>query len=122
MLSVIVPAYNEELLIGRTLRALRAAGGALGQPFEVIVVDDASTDRTAAIAAEHGARVLSVHNRQIAATRNAGARAEEKAMQGDRASMNQDKRDISKEERALNHDRTDIQNDRQQLVKDRTAH
>ena len=75
MLSVIVPAYNEELLIGRTLRALRAAGGALGQPFEVIVVDDASTDRTAAIAAEHGARVLSVRNRQIAATRNAGAHA-----------------------------------------------
>jgi glycosyltransferase involved in cell wall biosynthesis len=73
--SFIVPAYNEELLIGRTLRALRDAGAVLGRPFEIVVADDASTDRTAAIAREHGARVVPVHNRQIAATRNAGARA-----------------------------------------------
>ena len=75
MLSFIVPAYNEEILIGSTLAALNDAGAALGQPFEVVVVDDASTDRTAAIAAEHGARVVPAQNRQIAATRNAGARA-----------------------------------------------
>ena len=75
MLSFIVPAFNEESLIGGTLKALNDAGAALGQPFEVVVVDDASTDRTAAIAAEHGARVVPVQNRQIAATRNAGARA-----------------------------------------------
>src|SRR5262249_58691220 len=66
---------NEELLIGRTLMALANAGSALGQPFEVVVADDASTDRTAVIAREHGARVVSVQDRQIAATRNAGARA-----------------------------------------------
>ncbi|MEP7302752.1 MAG: glycosyltransferase, partial [Caldimonas sp.] len=42
---------------------------------EVIVVDDASTDRTAALAAAAGARVVPVALRQIAATRNAGARA-----------------------------------------------
>jgi glycosyltransferase involved in cell wall biosynthesis len=75
MLSVIIPAYNEELLLGQTLRAANDAAGALGEPFEVIVVDDASTDRTAAIAVEHGARVVPVAHRQIAATRNAGARA-----------------------------------------------
>jgi glycosyltransferase involved in cell wall biosynthesis len=74
VLSFIVPAYNEELLIGGTLEALNDAGTALGQPFEVVVADDASTDRTAAIAAEHGARVVPVQNRQIAATRNAGAK------------------------------------------------
>jgi glycosyltransferase involved in cell wall biosynthesis len=67
-------ACNEELLIGRTLRALNDAGFALGQPFEVVVVDDASTDRTAAIARKHGARVVPVQNRQISATRNAGAK------------------------------------------------
>jgi glycosyltransferase involved in cell wall biosynthesis len=39
------------------------------------VVDDASTDRTAAIATEHAVRVVPVRNRHIAATRNAGARA-----------------------------------------------
>jgi glycosyltransferase involved in cell wall biosynthesis len=75
VVSFIVPAYNEELLIGRALQALRDAGSALGQPFEMVVADDASTDRTAAIAREHGARVVAVANRQIAATRNAGARA-----------------------------------------------
>jgi glycosyltransferase involved in cell wall biosynthesis len=75
MISFIIPAYNEEQLLGRTLTALVAAAQPLGQPFEVVVVDDASTDSTAAIAREMGARVVPVHNRQIAATRNAGARA-----------------------------------------------
>src|SRR5262249_51904043 len=74
MLSFIVPAYNEQLLIGRTLGALHAAAGALREPYEVIVADDASTDETAAIAHAHGAQVVSVNHRQIAATRNAGAR------------------------------------------------
>lgn len=75
MISFIVPAYNEELLLGRTLDAIGAAAQATGEPFEMIVVDDASTDRTAAIAVEHGARVVPVHYRQISRTRNAGARA-----------------------------------------------
>jgi glycosyltransferase involved in cell wall biosynthesis len=74
MISFIIPAYNEEQLLGRTLTALTATARTLGQPFEVVVVDDASTDRTAAIAHEHGARVVPVEHRQIAATRNAGAR------------------------------------------------
>ena len=46
----------------------------MGHSFEVVVVDDASSDRTAAIAHDHGARVIAVSHRQIAATRNAGAR------------------------------------------------
>lgn len=75
MISFIIPAYNEEPLLGRTLAAIDAAARALGEPYEMVVADDASTDRTAAIALAHGARVVSVHNRQIAATRNAGARA-----------------------------------------------
>jgi glycosyltransferase involved in cell wall biosynthesis len=75
MISFVIPAHNEERLLGRTLHSIFASAAASGEPFEVIVVDDASTDGTAAIAREHGARVLSVQNRQIAATRNAGARA-----------------------------------------------
>ena len=39
----------------------------------MIVVDDASTDRTGTIAEEHGAALVSVAHRQIAATRNSGA-------------------------------------------------
>lgn len=74
MISFIVPAHNEERLLGRTLDAIDDAARSLGVPTEFIVVDDASTDRTAAIAREHGARVVSVRHRQIAATRNAGAR------------------------------------------------
>lgn len=75
MISFIVPAHDEERLIAATLETIRASAHELGEAFELIVVDDASTDRTAKIAAEHGARVLSVSHRQIAATRNAGARA-----------------------------------------------
>lgn len=74
MISFIIPAYNEEQLLGRTLNALNHAARAAEKQFEVLVVDDDSTDRTAAIAHEHGARVVSVRCRQIAATRNAGAR------------------------------------------------
>ena len=73
-ISFIVPAYNEEQLLGRTLGAFDQAARVLGEPFEVIVVDDASADRTAAIAQAHGARVVAVKCRQIAATRNAGGR------------------------------------------------
>jgi glycosyltransferase involved in cell wall biosynthesis len=80
MISFIVPAHNEEQLLATTLVALRAAAEALGQAFEILVVDDASTDRTAEIAREHGARVVAVSHRQIAATRNAGARAAEGEM------------------------------------------
>lgn len=72
-LSFIVPAHNEARLIGSTLSALHAAAVAVGRSYEVIVVDDASTDRTAAIALEAGARVVVVNHRHIAATRNSGA-------------------------------------------------
>lgn len=74
-ISFIVPAYNEERYLGRTLSAIEQATRGLGEPVEVIVVDDDSTDRTAAIATEHEARVVAVQCRQIAATRNAGAKA-----------------------------------------------
>jgi glycosyltransferase involved in cell wall biosynthesis len=74
MISFIVPAYNEERGLGRTLAAIHATASDLGEPYELIVVDDASTDGTAMIAEAAGARVEHVHYRQIASTRNAGAR------------------------------------------------
>ena len=74
MISFIIPAYNEERLLGPTLRALHTAARAVGEPYEVIVADDDSSDRTAAVAEDCGARVIRVAHRQIAATRNAGAR------------------------------------------------
>lgn len=75
MLSFIVPAHNEEHELPATLQALREAGDAAGEPYEIVLVDDASTDATARIAAAQGARVVSANLRQIAAVRNAGARA-----------------------------------------------
>ena len=75
MISFIVPAHNEEELLGRTLTTLRDAAERLAQPFEMIVVDDASTDSTRAVADEHGATVVNVSLRQIGMVRNAGARA-----------------------------------------------
>lgn len=75
LVSFIIPAWNEEAVLGRTLAALEAAARSLAVRHETIVVDDASTDRTAEIAREHGTRVLSVNHRQMARTRNAGAKA-----------------------------------------------
>jgi glycosyltransferase involved in cell wall biosynthesis len=75
VISFIVPAYNEEELLGATLHALHAAAAAVGEGYEIVVADDASRDATASIARCCGARVIEVEHRQIAATRNAGARA-----------------------------------------------
>jgi len=72
--SIVVPAHNEARLLPATLEALAAAVGSIDLPTELIVVDDASTDETAAIAAAAGARVISVEARKISAVRNAGAR------------------------------------------------
>ena len=74
MISFIVPAYNEETLIARTLAALKQAAQEIGEAYEIIVADDASADRTADLARAHGSRVIEVNCRQISATRNAGAR------------------------------------------------
>src|SRR5688572_5766482 len=74
MISFIVPAWNEAGLIGATLDALHAAARALNEPYEIVVADDGSTDETAAIAGRHGAHVVKVAHRQIAATRNSATR------------------------------------------------
>jgi dolichyl-phosphate beta-glucosyltransferase len=47
-LSVIVPAYNEEAAIARTIETLHARLGALGRAYEIVVVDNGSVDGTVA--------------------------------------------------------------------------
>lgn len=74
MISFIVPAYNEEIYIEKTLRAIQLAAEQVGEPFEIIVANDASTDQTPAIALKMGAIVVNGAHRQIAATRNSGAK------------------------------------------------
>jgi GT2 family glycosyltransferase len=70
--SVIVPAHESAVPLAECLAALAAARPA---PAEVIVVDDASADATAAVARAAGARLLSLSRRSgPAAARNHGAR------------------------------------------------
>jgi glycosyltransferase involved in cell wall biosynthesis len=76
--SVVIPAYNEEKYLPRLLQSIEVAranysGGS--KLIEVIVADNDSTDRTAEIAVAHGARVVRVSKRCIAAARNGGGRA-----------------------------------------------
>jgi len=58
-LSVVIPAYNEETRLPASLEALGAwlSGRTEALSAEVLVVDDGSTDRTAARAAETGRRL-----------------------------------------------------------------
>ena len=75
-LSVIVPAFNEEQMIGASLAAIRdamTAAGALGWSSELIVCDNNSSDRTAEIASQMGAEIVFEPVNQISRARNAGA-------------------------------------------------
>ncbi|HUQ24203.1 MAG TPA: glycosyltransferase [Burkholderiales bacterium] len=72
-ISVIVPAFNEEKLLGATLECIRAA--TTGLDPELIVCDNNSTDRTAEIARAAGATVVFEPLNQISRARNAGAAA-----------------------------------------------
>jgi glycosyltransferase involved in cell wall biosynthesis len=77
-ISIIVPAYNEEKLIGATLRHIdeaRAAFSVRGWSSEVIVCDNNSTDGTAELARAAGAKVIFEPVNQIARARNSGAGA-----------------------------------------------
>jgi len=75
--SLVVPAYNEEVLLPRLLATVARAraryhGGA--EAIEVIVADDTSTDGTARVARDWGAVVVPVQARRIGGARNGGAR------------------------------------------------
>ena len=77
-ISVVVPAFNEERLLGESLAQIKSAANAFalrGWGFELIVCDNNSTDRTAEIAHAAGATVVFEPVNQIARARNSGASA-----------------------------------------------
>lgn len=68
-ISVIIPAYNEEKYLPRTLASLKKLDR---KPDEIIVVDGGSTDSTAKVARAHGATVITVAHRGIGFARDKG--------------------------------------------------
>jgi glycosyltransferase involved in cell wall biosynthesis len=76
-LSVVVTVLNEAETIEELYRRTVAALEPLERPFEVIVVDDGSTDETPAVVEQAGARLVAQPARGPNAARNAGARAAE---------------------------------------------
>ena len=77
-ISLVIPAFNEERLLGATLERINAARvvfGAAAWDSELIVCDNNSTDRTAEIARDGGALVVHEPVNQIDRARNRGAAA-----------------------------------------------
>jgi len=78
LISVIVPAFNEEKLIANSLHCMQDAARSFadrGWETEFIVCDNNSSDATAALARAGGARVVFEPVNQIARARNTGAAA-----------------------------------------------
>ena len=74
IVSVIVPAYNEEKLLGACLRSLTAQKCSIA--YEIIVVDNNSTDKTAAIARSfQQVKVLYESTPNVVAARQKGLEA-----------------------------------------------
>jgi GT2 family glycosyltransferase len=71
MVSFIIPVKNDAARLARCLASIRAFPDALAR--EVVVVDNGSTDDSAAVAREAGARVLSIPGQRVSALRNAAA-------------------------------------------------
>ena len=77
-ISIIVPAFNEEKLLGDSLRSMKAAMRSfhqIGWETELIVCNNNSSDRTAEIAEQEGAKVVFEPINQIGRARNCGAAA-----------------------------------------------
>lgn len=71
MISVIIPAHNEERYLQRTLEALQAQNYGW---FEVIVVANGCTDRTREVARDRCQRLIVLSQRSLGVARNLGAR------------------------------------------------
>jgi glycosyltransferase involved in cell wall biosynthesis len=75
-LSVVIPAYNEENYIGPCLKAVCKEAGRSGHDVEIIVVNNASTDRTAEVAAGFpGVKVVAEPRKGLSRARDTGCRA-----------------------------------------------
>ena len=72
-ISFVVPAHNEQALLPRTLAGIKTEAARVGCAAEIIVVDNASTDATAAVAAAvPGVRVVAEPQKGLSRARQAG--------------------------------------------------
>lgn len=71
-ISVVIPAFDAESFVESAIASVRAQ---TIQPDEIILADDGSTDRTAALGESLGANVLRLPKANGSAARNAGARS-----------------------------------------------
>jgi glycosyltransferase involved in cell wall biosynthesis len=60
LISVVIPLFNEELTIGNVIERLTAVMQKIGFKYEIIVVDDCSTDRSLEISKSQSAKVFSL--------------------------------------------------------------
>jgi len=75
-ISFVIPAFNEESMLPRTLASIKSCLAKVQVEAEIIVVDNNSSDRTGAVAKECGAdKVVFEPVNNIATARNAGAKA-----------------------------------------------
>lgn len=72
LISIVIPVYNGENYIGGCLNFIFASK--IDVPFEVIVVDDGSTDNTASVVQRFSCKYLKISNSGVAAARNVGIR------------------------------------------------
>lgn len=72
MISVIIPAYNEESYIEKTLQSLQRQ---TFKNFETIVVCNGCTDKTDMIAKKYDCRVINIEKRNVSKARNTGVKA-----------------------------------------------
>lgn len=72
-ISVVVPAFNEEHYVAAALESLQ--GQECAPPYEIIVVDNDSSDDTAAVARRYGVTVLHEPQPGVCAARQRGTAA-----------------------------------------------
>jgi len=72
-ISVVIPAFNEESLLGKCLESFKRQE--FLDEYEIIVVDNASTDHTADVARSYGVKLVFEPHKGVVSARRAGANA-----------------------------------------------
>lgn len=71
-ISFVVPCFNEEKNIGNCVQSIQREAEKFASNYEIIVVDNLSTDGTAELARQHGAKVVGCEQKGVVWARRAG--------------------------------------------------